>query len=209
MTWRLSSDLMDAMAVDLPDAEQDGLRLGRFEIGEHDLGNLRERIRMTGRHTRPGWYTALRLNGQLWMSDTDAERRDHLLPLRAAERVEARRVLINGLGLGMVVKGLLSFPHVEWIDVVERDPRVAALVGPHYTQTGRVAVHVADAYEQCRRWPRGTRWDVGWSDIWPDVSTDDLPDMARLNRSYGRRCGWHGCWGQELIIRESRRRGWL
>lgn len=209
MTWRSSTSLMDAMAVDLPEGEADGLRIQRFEIGPNDPGNLRERIRGSGRQTREGTYTRLILNGQLWMSDTDAERRDHMLVLREAERVEARRVLINGLGLGMVIKGLLSFEHVEHVDVVERDQRVADLVGPHYTQTGRVAVHIGDAYEQCRRWPRGTRWDVGWSDIWADVSTDDLPDMARLNRSYGRRCGWHACWGQELIIRESRRRGWL
>lgn len=203
-------NLREAMTVDLPEGELDGLRIDRFEIGKHDINNLREALRC-GRGTRPGTYTRLTLNGRLWMSDTDAEKRDHLVPLTLIRQREARRVLVNGLGLGMVVKAALALPHVEHIDVVECDERVVKLVGPHYEATGRVTVHHADAYEQARRWPSGTRWDVGWSDIWPDLRTDNLTEMARLNRSYGRRCDWHGCWGQGLLRYQRRveaRQGW-
>lgn len=94
---------------------------------------------------------------------------------------------------------VLSFDHVRYIDVVERDERVIKLVGPHYEKDSRVHIHHADAYEQAKKWPAGTRCDVGWSDIWGDYSTDDLSSMARLNCSYGRRCTWHKCWQQEYL----------
>ena len=114
---------------------------------------------------------------------------------------KAHRMLINGLGLGMVLAAALTFENVTHIDVVENDERVIKLVGPHYTTDPRVQIHLADAYEQARDgWPPGLYWDVIWSDIWPDLCLDNLPEMTRLLRSYGRRCGWHGCWGRELLL---------
>lgn len=202
-TW---SELIDALAVDLPEGELDGIKVERFEIERNSLTYMRSLIRDGNRAVRPGTYTRLVRDGSLWMSDTPAERRDHYEPLWPMWQYDAKRVLINGLGLGMIVNAALALPSVEHIDVVELDPRVAKLVGSHY-ESDRVTIHVADAYEQMKLWPRGTRWDVGWSDIWANMSEDNLPEMARLNRSYGRRCDWHACWGQRLIQQE-RRRGW-
>jgi hypothetical protein len=190
--------LFEAMTVDLPEGELDGLRIERFTIGDRNIHNL-----MLGvRGTRAGTYTKLAINGRLWMSDTDAEKHDHLPALRAASRLNARRVLVNGLGLGMVVKALLTMDHVEHVDIVEVDERVVRLVGGHYAADPRVHVHHADAYEQAKRWPAGSRWEVVWSDIWPDLCTDYLPAMTRLRRSYGRRSDWHGCWGRDLLLRQ-------
>lgn len=190
-------NLWDAMTVDLPEAEKDGLSIERFTVGERSLTAWR----LGHRAPRPGVYTKLCINGRLWMSDTTAEKQDHYPALLEMARRKARRVIVNGLGLGMIVKAALTLDHVEHIDVVEIDPRVAALVGRHYARDPRVHIHVADAYEQARRWPAGTRWDVGWSDIWADLCTDDLPRLARLRRSYGRRCDWHDCWGRDELLR--------
>lgn len=190
-------DFLDLMTVDVPEGELDGMRVERFEIRENDFENLRNRIR--GRDSRPGWYTRLCAGRKVWMSDVDAEKHDHLQPLHQIDYHRSARVLLNGLGLGMVLKAALSFPHVEHIDVVEIDERVIRLVGPHYQTDPRVEIHHADAYDQAKRWPPGTWWDVGWSDIWADISTDDLAQMSYLNRSYGRRCDWHGCWGQDVL----------
>jgi hypothetical protein len=198
--------LCDAMTIDLSEMDVDGLCVERFEVREHD----HHAFRLGARAPRPGSYTRLLIDGRLWMSDTDAEKRDHLAALEAIRRLSARRVLINGLGLGMVVKAALAFDHVEHVDVVELDKRVACLVGAHYARDPRVVIHHADAYEQAGRWPTGSRWDVAWSDIWPDLCTANLPDMARLRRSYGRRTEWHDCWGRELLLHrrtEERRRG--
>ncbi len=187
----------EAMTVDLPECEEDGLSIRKFTVERDSFANFR----LGARATRPGTYTGLVLNGRLWMSDTDAEKRDHMPALRqmAINRVE--RVLINGLGLGMVLKAALTFDHVKHVDVVEIDERVLRLVGSHYAKDPRVHLHHADAYEQATKWPKGTTWDVAWSDIWPDASTDNLPSMTRLRRSYGRRTLWHDCWLRpELVV---------
>lgn len=194
--------MSDRMTVNLPEMNIDGIQVDRFVVRDHE--SILMAIQYDGRRTSPGEYTRLTVDGRLWMSDTDAEKRDHLEPLFEIERRHAKRVLINGLGLGMVVKAALSFDHVEHVDVVELDSRVAEHIGVHYTQDPRVHVHVADAYEQARRWPAGTTWDVAWSDIWPDLCTDNLDGMAQLRRSYGRRTGWHDCWGRELLLRQRR-----
>jgi hypothetical protein len=202
--WR---NVLDHLAVDVPEGTLDGVTVKRFEVVGGSTDHFIHTLHAGARAVRPGVYTQLLRDGHLWMSDTTAERRDHKTPLFCMYNWKARRVLVNGLGLGMIVNAALAIPSVEHIDVVEIDERVVKLVGPHYEKSGRVTVHVADAYEQAKRWPRGTRWDVGWSDIWPDLCTDNLADMARLNRSYARRCAWHGCWGQEQL-RTEQRRGW-
>jgi hypothetical protein len=201
--WR---DLYPFLAVNIPVGKLDGIEVERFEITRD--ASIMSYFHYGSRAPRPGVYTRLLRNGALWMSDTTAERRDHFEPLLRMWRYDVKRVLINGLGLGMIVNAALALPSVEHIDVVELDERVAKLIGPHYEKSGRVTVHVADAYEQMRRWPPNTRWDVGWSDIWRDISEVNLPGMTKLNRSYGRRCEWHACWGQDLIKRKMRRSSW-
>lgn len=196
---------IDSRRVTVPEGELDGLRVERFAIGENNLQNLLA----FGRSTRPGTYTKLLDGPRLWMSDTDAEIRDHMDAMIRIEDPATRSVLINGLGLGMVVKAAVDTDHVERIDVVESDRRVIDLVGPHYTDDPRVTIHHGDAYEIT--WPRGTSWDVVWSDIWPDLCTDNLDGMAKLRRRYARRSAWHGCWGRELLIAQrnrDRRQGW-
>lgn len=186
----------DDMTIDLPEMEIDGLSIKRFEVVRDSFANFK----LGHRRTRPGWYTGLMLNGQLWMSDTDAEKQDHMPALGMMRSWQAKRVIINGLGLGMVLKAALKMDHVEHIDVVEKDERVLNLVGPHYAKDSRVHLHHADAYEQMKVWDKGTRWDVGWTDIWADVSTDTLEEMTKFRRFYGRRCEWHDCWAREQLV---------
>lgn len=193
----------DRMTVTVPEGECDGVRVERFTIEDKNVHNLMNALR--GRGTKPGTYTRLMDGNRLWMSDVDAEKRDHVEAVWKMQDPSVRRVLINGLGLGMVLAAALSFDHIEHVDVVEIDMRVMKLVGPHYLADPRVVIHHADAYEQAKQWPSGTRWDVGWSDIWPDVSPDDLTTMAKMNRSYNRRCTWHECWAYHRLKEMQRR----
>lgn len=196
LTWR------DRLTVDLPDGELDGVRLDHFTIEPGNVHNLRLRAR--GRGTRPGTYTRLFADGRLWMSDTDAEKMDHLPAVKFMEATGAERVLIHGLGIGMVLAAALSFEHVRHVDVVELDERIIKLVGPHYTADPRVHIHHGDAYTY--RFPVGSYWQVAWHDIWGDgISSDNLPQMATMMRRYGRRTDWQGCWGQDLARRQQRR----
>lgn len=190
--------MSDDWKVDVPEGTKGNVSVARFEIPEHSIENIR--AAMVGRSARPGWYTGLFRNGQLWMSDTSAEQMDHW---EVASQIKYRggRVLVMGLGLGMIVKQALSYENVEHIDVVEIDQDVVDLVGPTYAGP-RCTIHVADAYEI--QWPRGTRWNAAWMDIWPDLCVDNLEQMTKLARSYGRRCDWQGYWGKDLLLRQRR-----
>ncbi len=199
----------ERLTVSVPEGEVDGLKVERFEVKAYDLWNLR--AAREGRQTRPGMYTRLMdfkeenldlgLHPQIWMSDTDAEKGDHTEAVAAMALAKAERVLVNGLGLGMVVAAALTFDHVQHVDVVEADERVIKLVGPHYEKDPRVNIIHSDAFQQLPRWPRGTRWDVRWSDIWPELTSDNIPQMDTLHGFYQRRTHWHGCWGRKICLR--------
>lgn len=191
--------------VDLPDGERGDVRVGHFTIEPDNIHNALAAIKH-GRGTTPGTYTAIYRRGDLWMSDTDAEVRDHLGMIRRIEW-QGGRFLIMGLGLGMIVKAALAVPTLTHVDVVEIDPDVAALVGPHYEADPRCTVHVGDAYDIT--WPRGTRWDLAWYDIWQDVSGENQEGITRLKRRYGRKVGYQEAWAEGLVrSANARDRSW-
>lgn len=114
------------------------------------------------------------------MSDTPAEINEH----QHAFLYAGGRVLIHGLGLGVLVSALLAAPHVERIDVVEIDPDVIALTGPYYTHDPRVHIHQGDCLRM--NWSPEIKWDYVWHDIWSDISWKNLhPDLAEHGISYG------------------------
>lgn len=161
--------------------------------------HLSAMLRGSRHYVRPGEYTELRQRDTLWMSDTDAEIRDHLGPIQRAQRVGGH-ILVNGLGLGLVVQGCLRAEHVTKVTVVEISPEVIALVAPTYLERfpGRLEVIQADALEHCP--PKGERYTVVWHDIWPEFYRDgSLREGERtLLAKYGRRCDWQGCWGRRV-----------
>jgi len=180
--------------VDIPAGTIGSATVAKINTADYPIDTIR--YALDGRGCVPGEYTTLRINGRLVMSDTTAEVRDHLSAIWKAHG----RCLINGLGLGVVVKAMLAKPEVEHIDVVENNADVIALVGPNYSDP-RVTIHHADAYDI--QWEAGLRWNVAWHDIWYDICEDNLPEMARLHRKYGRRCDWQDSWckGRLLAIR--------
>lgn len=201
-------DVMDMMAVDVPEGSHGDVTVERFEAKANSLEGIRQAI--DGRPVTDGTFTRLLLDGHLWMSDTTQERRDHIEPALQIVggwpgRLPAERVLIGGLGLGMILRVALLTPGVRHVDVVEIDPDVITLVGPHYEQMAaehgvELVIHEADLFKI--KWPPGTRWDVAWFDIWPDLGAGNLEGMQRLRRSYGRRAGWCDCWGRMEALRD-------
>lgn len=195
----MTTRIAESYRVQVPEGASGNVSVERFEVRADSFENMR--LALTGRACAPGIYTALYRNGELWMSDTSAEWNDHRSAVFQIMR-RGGRVLINGLGLGMVVQAALRDADVEHVDVVELDSDVIALVGPTY-EGSRCTIHQADAY--AIPWPTGTRWSVAWHDIWLDLCVDNLAEMSRLHRKYGRRVDWQGSWGRELLERERRR----
>lgn len=196
--------VFDKYRVDLPEMASETMRIERFTISpeEAKVEGMRMLIHGAGyRAPRAGTYTRIIRNGRLWMSDTDAEVRDHLEAIRQIGR-RGGRILINGLGIGLIVHAALQFENVEHIDIVEIDQEVCDVVGSHYARDPRVQVHCDDAHTI--KWPAGMRWDVAWHDIWANISLDDVESRSKLNRRYGRRVGWQAGWADYEIEQAKR-----
>lgn len=158
----------------------------QFDVIENDAQRIR--YAMAGRPIPAGKYTRLvhKQRGVV-MSDTPAEMRDHLTFVRAAQG----HCLIHGLGLGMCLKAALGKPDVTRVTVVEIDPAVIGLVGSQY-EDDRLEVIEADALEYHPQ--KGVRFGAVWHDIWDSICADNLPDMHKLHRRYGRLSDWQGSW---------------
>lgn len=180
--------------VDVPEGVSGEWSVSRFTVSEQDAAYTRMRAalnpRERGREVPAGTYTQLRRGRTLVMSDTPAEIMDHLDFIHAA----TGRVLIHGLGLGMVLKAVLAKPDVTHVDVVEISEDVIRLVAPSYADP-RVRIRHGDALTY--RWPVGFSWDAVWHDVWDNICGDNLPSMKTLHRRYGKRTRWQGSWARE------------
>jgi len=196
------TELMARMCHDLPDSQLHGLRLEHFTV-EGTIEDLLVQVEHYGpeRVASPGRYLRLVEDDptedrgwRVWMSNTQAELADHLPVMRVVE-AGASSVLINGLGIGAVLAGVLSFGHVTQVDVVELDLRVLDLVAHHYEDDPRVRFHHEDALAV--EWlgdPTTIRWDAVWHDIWPSIHTGNARSMYDLWVKYRHRTDWQGWW---------------
>lgn len=183
----------------LPEGTRGDWAIKRFTVSEETAKFERMRaVFKGGRGVPAGTYTSLTRRGAVIMSDTPDEMRDHWEPVHRA----SGHVLINGLGLGMVLAAVLKKPEVTGVTVVEISADVVALVGPHF-QDPRVEIVTADAFDYMP--PVGARYGAVWHDIWDHITADNLPEMTRLRRKYGRRAFWQGCWAEDLCRRYKRR----
>jgi hypothetical protein len=192
--------------VDYPEDGRGPFYIKHYEIARLDEGRARW-IDREGVNRDPGWGTFRKLiemkepgtydpdvddDHILWMSDTQAEILEHksiIDKLQWCREVPHMRVLINGLGLGLIARAA-SLLGAEHIDVVELNPYVAELIGQF--MPSNVTVHIGDAYEM--RWPYGARWDLAWHDIWPEINDENLTGMDLLTKKYRNRVGWQDCW---------------
>lgn len=187
------------MAEILPEGAQGAARVERFTV-EPGFWAWREGV-------RPGRYTRLLIDRELVMSDTQMERD---LGREVATRAHGK-VLIAGLGLGLVLTGILSKPQVEAVTVVERCQDVINLVAPHFPDA-KLSVVCADI---CDWRPAGPElFDVIYFDIWSALCTDYLQQMATLHRRFARYLNranpehWMGSWARdELRALRRRERG--
>lgn len=188
--------------VDVPEGISGDWSVTKFTVGDHDIRAISYALH--GRPVPPGIYTRLVKKGVFapMMSDTPAEIQDHLDFIYQAKG----DCLINGLGLGIVLKAILAKPEVTHVDVVELEQDVINLVWPTYKDNnGRVTLYHADAFTI--QWAKDKYWDCAWHDIWPSICTDNLPEIAKLKHKYARRARWQKAWVEDLL-RAYKRRGY-
>ena len=99
--------------------------------------------------------------GDVVMEDSIFELKTHLGFILEA----SGNVLITGLGLGCVIRGLLVNPNVKNITCIEKSGDVLKLVQP-YMPADRLEIIQADALE----WTKDNQFqfDYAWHDLWTD-----------------------------------------
>jgi spermidine synthase len=144
-----------------------------------------------------GGYCQLKVGGILMMSDTQMEQRTN----REVVHKARGRVLISGLGIGMILVPILAKPEVTSVTVLELSQDVIDLVLPHVADP-RLEVIQADVFGY--KPPKGAKYDVIYHDIWPELSTDTLKEMTKLHRKYAH-ClapgGWQDSWRKSDLQR--------
>lgn len=187
--------------VSVPDGKKGKWRVETFTIAPEEdniglfISNFRA-IRDGHAFTvvRPGTFKRLVYDKKTTvMSNTQME----VLTARECYENASGSVLVNGLGLGMVLEGLLHKPDVTRIRVVEIDKDVIALVGKHFKDK-RLEIVQGDAFAYTPS--KGEVYDYIWHDIWNDLDDRNFPEMAELTRKWrGRARLGQGVWSRKEL----------
>lgn len=188
------------------DKKQVGIaHLHAFEITKDETRSITNmRLVMDGGYMFrliEGRYVRLLVNGELMMSDTSMEKisnRDFVANANG-------RVFIAGLGVGLIVNALrnkLLNGIVTEITVIEKYQDVIDLIAPYYSDL-KINYVLGDVLDY--KLPKGDLYDTIYFDIWPTISEDNLPEMAKLhnrfkfniNRTNSNK--WMGSWMQKYL----------
>ena len=190
----------------IPAQQQGSWIIKKFKIKKEraEFFNMQQMFNgMLGRAIAPGSYTKLgNIESQvLMMSDTPAELRDH----REAVYRAHDHCLIAGLGLGIIAEACLRKKDVTHVTILEKEPDIIKMVKPYLEKKWskkRFTIIECDAL----KWqpPKDIKYGMAWFDIWPEMDSDNLPDMHLLHRRYGRKATWKGSWGRDVIERDLR-----
>ena len=169
--------------VSLPECSKGKWRIEHFTVDRTDFHSL-----VRGRGIPIGeTFTRVMRGSTLVMSDTPAEMRDHSYAVARAKG----SCLLNGLGIGMVLKNIIAKPEVTDVTVIEISQDLIDIVSPHYDDR-RVTFVCSDAFTY--KVPKGKRFQMVWHDIWDYICADNLAEMTRLHRKYAKRTDWQGSW---------------
>jgi hypothetical protein len=144
-------------------------------------------------------YVRLSHGERVWMTDTPAERIHNMDIINNAK---GRRVLVAGLGIGMLLPPLLD--RADHITVIEKNQAVIEMVGNRFDHPKLTIIHddITTFKPQ-----RGQRFGAIWLDIWADICADNKPEMQALFTRYNRykeKGGFIGAWQSRETYRIDR-----
>jgi len=174
--------------INVPCGISGNWRVEEFKVSDNE--RLSSFFSYGSRSVPEGTYKRLMRNSTVVMSNTPAEIRDHYQFISTAKR-QGGNILINGLGLGVSLSEILKSDNVLSVTVIENSQDVINLVANSYIDK-RVEIIKSDAFE----WkpPINIRYSAVWHDIWDYICGDNLPEMTKLHRKYGRKTDWQGSW---------------
>lgn len=175
-------------------------RVARVQVCGNGLQNLRYiRDGIPECVVSPGEYVGLFNEDGLVMSNTQLEYRTS----RAFVARANGRVLVSGLGLGMLIRPLLARSEVTSLTVLEIERDVIALVAPFYADCEpRLNIVHADALSWSAA--RGERFDCAFHDIWPSFGPGYLDKYRSIKLHHRRWAKRQECWPEAISTRMHR-----
>jgi hypothetical protein len=172
--------------INIPDGQSGNWSVETFEVPKEDLSQFISMMKY-GRGVPAGIYKRLTYKGLVVMSNTPDEIRDFMGFVYRAKG----SILINGLGLGVLLKALLDKSEITDITVIEKEQDVINLIGPYITDE-RVTIIHSDAFDYIP--PKDKKYNYVWHDIWDNICADNLKEMKILHRKYGRKTEYQESW---------------
>ena len=142
----------------LEDKKVGDFELSHFEIGEKDF------IAMYRMGISAGRYVKLSHKGECVMSDTDMEKRTNSSFVINAHG----KVLIGGLGIGLILLAIQDKEEVGHITVVEKNKEVIELVGSQLPLNSKVHIVHDDVFEYKPLF----KYNKIYMDIWNYINSD-------------------------------------
>jgi hypothetical protein len=178
----------------LPAMHKGACHISKIDVTEHHAGMFNITA-SRGHELRPGTYTRLHVGGILMMSDTDMEWTSNSHCVHKAHGVS----LVTGLGLGCLPRALAArdiaakdngWPRnpITKLIVIEKEQDLIDLMAP-YLEGLPFELEIIHGDALTYKPAKGLKFDFVYHDIWPDISVENLTDITRLKRVYGRRCG--------------------
>lgn len=161
---------------------------------------------------KPGTHAVLiqvkakELGHTVWMSTHEAEKTTQAEFVAAARG----RVMVAGLGIGLVLRPLLSKPEVTQVVVIEKNMEVYRIMRPELERIKREAGpnRLRIVNHDVFHYTPGRQFDTIYFDVWPNITPKNMIGMLKLRQRFKRHLapgGWMGCWA-EAECRESLRR---
>lgn len=181
--------------IDIPEGNKGDWKVEKYIDDKKDRILQLSSLFNSGRYVPTGTYTRLMRNNTCVMTDTPDEIRDSISFIYRA----FGKVLIAGLGLGVVLNAICMKEEVKHVTVIEISQDVIDLVGKYWLEKypGKITIIKSDILEYIPA--KELKWDCAWYDIWDDLCTDNLEQMTKIHRKFAKRVKLQQSWGKELL----------
>lgn len=125
-----------------------------------------------------GEYIRLTNRSGCMMSNTPMEKRTNRDFIRNANG----DVFIAGLGIGLIVLPIQDNENIKSITILEKNQEIIDLVGSQLPLNDKVKIICGDVFNY--EFPKGTKFDTIYFDIWDYVNSDVYEEMKELKKKY-------------------------
>ena len=161
-------------------AESPKYLIEEFSVTEADSFYFNQRCQaqnLSAQCIRPGIYVHLldKQKDEVVMSNIPAEIYDHTEICQKSYG----RVLICGLGLGMILHQLCRNDHISEVVVVEKESEIIDMIAPAFPE-GKVTILQGDAFLPDECGITG-QFDTMFFDIWNNITSQTYSEMQTLS----------------------------